>query len=1014
MPKGVLIAEDSNAFILMGKFDIVFSRSDASISNETGRPMNKPIWNTGSEWHRWDPHLHVPGTLFNDQFKGDWAGVLSAVENASPTVEALGITDYCVLNGYKEFRKRWEAGRASNVRFIFPNIEFRLSVETERKKGINLHLLFCPDDPDHVAKIEHALSYLTFTFRGTTYECVPERLVALGRAVDASLAPEKALEKGAQQFKVSPEHIRKLLNEDAWAADNCLIAVVASERDGTAGLKNDTAFDALQEEINARAHIVFSATPSDREFWLGRKPGFNREFLEKTYGGLKPCLHGSDAHEVTKVLKPDQDRYCWIRSELSFTGLKQTLLEPDLRVAIGPQVPSGPAPSETIRSLVVTDAPWLGTTTVELNDGLVAIIGPKGSGKTALADMLADVAGASIEDGSAFLLKAKEHLDGESAELIWRDSTRTGPSRLADAGLRPSDDPTYVRYLSQQSVERLCSSDSLGRELLAEIEGVVFASIPEGERHGASGFAELRGVRLEQTLRARTDHLETIQRLSEAIAKEDENKTKRPLEEKRFAELTGKITKDEKDLAELLPKDKKRETEQLTKVQAALEARNRELQQLNLRMKKLGELEKEYQRRAESWQKQFGELQQLYATCDLTPAEWSILAISFAPEIRRTEMFTAAKARVTALVKTATDGTAISENESDLSKVSLKYLQERQEALTKAIGIEAERAKQHTGLARRVATAKQEREKLERELLFLQEAETRRKTAIDERRSVYAAVFETLVEEHAVLDELYAPLKAQLATESGVEKSLEFYVRRRVDTESWVRAGEGLLDLRTAGEFRGHGALAKAAQVALVPAWKTGGATEVAAAMDQFIGAYMRDLMAAKRSDVPLQDLGRWLFSTDHVTLEYGIKYDGVDITRLSPGLRGIVLLMLYLAVDQWDTRPLLVDQPEENLDPHSVYEELVKYFRAAKRRRQVILVTHNPNLVVNADADQVIIASAERTDPNYLPTISYTSGGLEDKTTRFEVCRILEGGERAFLERERRYAIPRNLRKNI
>ena len=296
--------------------------------------------------------------------------------------------------------------------------------------------------------------------------------------------------------------------------------------------------------------------------------------------------------------------------------------------------------------------------------------------------------------------------------------------------------------------------------------------------------------------------------------------------------------------------------------------------------------------------------------------------------------------------------------------------------------------------------------------MFLRDAETRRKKAVEGRRKVYSSVFETFVEEQSILEELYAPLKAQLAAESGVEKSLEFYVRRRIDTESWVRVGEGLLDLRTAGGFRGHGALAKAAEERLVPAWKTGGAADVASAMDQFIGTHMRDLMAAKLPGVPLQDLGRWLFSTDHVNLEYGIKYDGVDITRLSPGLRGIVLLMLYLAVDQWDTRPLLIDQPEENLDPYSVYEELVKYFRTAKRRRQVILVTHNPNLVVNADADQVIIASSERTDPNYLPRISYSSGGLEDKTTRSEVCRILEGGERAFLERERRYAIPRNPRK--
>src|SRR5262249_14429921 len=138
-----------------------------------------------------------------------------------------------------------------------------------------------------------------------------------------------------------------------------------------------------------------------------------------------------------------------------------------------------------------------------------------------------------------------------------------------------------------------------------------------------------------------------------------------------------------------------------------------------------------------------------------------------------------------------------------------------------------------------------------------------------------------------------------------------------------------------------------------------------------------------------------------------------VEISRLSPGIRGIVLLMLYLVVDQWDTRPLVVDQPEGNLDPHSVYEELVKYFRSAKRRRQVILVTHNPNLVVNAGADQVIIASSERHDPKSLPRISYSSGGLEDARTRSEVCRILEGGERAFRERERRYSINRKLRED-
>jgi ABC-type multidrug transport system ATPase subunit len=68
---------------------------------------------------------------------------------------------------------------------------------------------------------------------------------------------------------------------------------------------------------------------------------------------------------------------------------------------------------------------------MELNDGLVAIIGPKGSGKTALADMIADVAGASIEDESAFLLKAKEHLVNDSAQLAWISTDRNSPKMRA-------------------------------------------------------------------------------------------------------------------------------------------------------------------------------------------------------------------------------------------------------------------------------------------------------------------------------------------------------------------------------------------------------------------------------------------------------------------------------------------------------------------------------------------------------------------------------------------------------
>jgi ABC-type polar amino acid transport system ATPase subunit len=118
------------------------------------------------------------------------------------------------------------------------------------------------------------------------------------------------------------------------------------------------------------------------------------------------------------------------------------------------------------------------------------------------------------------------------------------------------------------------------------------------------------------------------------------------------------------------------------------------------------------------------------------------------------------------------------------------------------------------------------------------------------------------------------------------------------------------------------------------------------------------------------------------------------------------VLLLLYLALDDTDDRPLIIDQPEENLDPKSVYDELVPLFQAAKRKRQVIIVTHNANLVINADADQIIVAEVGAQAGRGLPPITYRSGGLEQAHIRRIVCDILEGGEAAFRDRARRLRI--------
>lgn len=184
--------------------------------------------------------------------------------------------------------------------------------------------------------------------------------------------------------------------------------------------------------------------------------------------------------------------------------------------------------------------------------------------------------------------------------------------------------------------------------------------------------------------------------------------------------------------------------------------------------------------------------------------------------------------------------------------------------------------------------------------------------------------------------------------------------------------------------------------------------------MSGFLSQYQQDLLAHAPYAASQQteyrawskQMAQWLFSTDHLTVRYEILYDGVDIQKLSPGTRGIVLLLLYLALDDSDDRPLIIDQPEENLDPKSVFDELVSLFIAAKSKRQVIMVTHNANLVINTDADQIIIATVGPHQPGGLPPISYQSGGLENAAIRKAVCDILEGGDEAFRERARRLRV--------
>src|SRR5690606_14300624 len=127
------------------------------------------------------------------------------------------------------------------------------------------------------------------------------------------------------------------------------------------------------------------------------------------------------------------------------------------------------------------------------------------------------------------------------------------------------------------------------------------------------------------------------------------------------------------------------------------------------------------------------------------------------------------------------------------------------------------------------------------------------------------------------------------------------------------------------------------------------------------------------------------------------LKYKGKDLNKISVGQKGTVYLKMMLATEAF-SKPIIFDQPEDDLDNEFIVQNLISLFKELKQYRQVIIVTHNANLVVNADAEQVIVAS------NIDGELNYVSGSLENQLINSKICQILEGGELAFEKRRRKY----------
>ena len=978
--------------------------------------------NRGSVWRRWEPHIHTPGTVLEDRFPrdNDWESYLDALETVTPRIYAIGVTDYCITRSYERMREKKAKGRLKECELLFPNVELRLKIGTVKGNFVNIHLLVSPEDPKHVDELNRFLGRLSFSAFDDKFTCTPSELVRLGRRFAGEELDEMAaLKQGVMQFKVSLGNLLETYRSIEWAQENIVIAV-AGTSDGSSGVR-EAADTTLRQEIDKAAHVIFASSLKQRDYWLGKGAASVAELRER-YGGPKPCIWGSDAHDLERVGKPSEDRFCWLKGLAAFDTLRQACRVPE-RAYVGSAPPSWTAGSQVIDQVRLESAPWIKTPVLDLNAGLTAVIGGRGSGKTALVDAIAAGCDSYVEskENPSFLARAKQHLSGSQVVVKWSSGEASQARALDAPGDGSADAYPRARYLSQQFVEELCSIEGMPT-LIEEIERVIFEAHPSLEREGAFDFGELLERRAGGHRDTRSLEEAALANISDQIGIEMEKARKVEQLQAKVDEKEKLVARYERDRNALLPKGDKKTSEWLQELVVAAERVRGYLRTLGSRRASIVRVENEIrdlrQNRAPEGLRV---MRETYRNLGFNEAEWERFLLEYVGDVdgvveaksKEVEKHTTAwKGRKPSAALDASG--AFLAKGVDLARTPLAVLEAEIERVEKLVAADRESARKVAAVSKRIAEERNAIASLKERLVDCKGAKGRAEILVAEREEGYIRVFDALLGEEKVLNELYAPLVRRLAAAGGTLGKLSFSVIRVADVRTWAKQGEDeLFDLR-GGPFRGIGSLEREANNMLRDAWRTGNSKAVSEAMAEFRDKHEAALL--EKAPYPRSDhkkyrpwsrrFAQWLYSTTHISLEYGIRYDGIELEKLSPGTRGIVLVLLYLALDDGDDRPLIIDQPEENLDPKSIYDELVPLFEEAKKKRQVIMVTHNANLVVNTDAEQIIVAHVGPQPTKGLPAFTYRSGGLDEADMRKVVCDILEGGEKAFRDRARRLRI--------
>lgn len=1026
--------------------------------------MTKRELSRGALWRQWDLHVHTPASFhwLGQRFDSDLSSVTSkklvdemieAMNKAQPAVFA--IMDYWTFDGWFALKQRLsEADAPKLTKKVLPGIELRLSAPTEKR--LNAHVIFSDEIAD-----QHLKDFLAnLKIERLDRSVSKDALVDLARATAADMLAKKghkkdvvesdyadALLAGYKLAEVKTESYKKAITS---VPDELAIGFMPYDTsDGLTEVKWEQHYSYFLGLFES-SPIFESRNLELRTAFLCEKTSTNHAWIDNFKHGLKGIprlvVAGSDAHCFVGAVGNDDKRgygdfpsgkKTWIKADPTFRGLKQAILEPAKRSFIGDTPPKVQEVESNktfyIESVEITKTgdkagvgQWLHGCDIPLNPDLVAIIGNKGSGKSALADVIATLGNSkqskhfSFLKRDRFLGKTGEPARHFTGTLTWRDES-TEARALHES---PSEEKAeLVRYIPQGYFEELCNEHVSGKSnaFEKELRSVIFSHASEEMRLGALDFDQLTEQQ-EQSLRNRLgEYRKELASANAAIVRIEEQL--QPIELKKLTDLLllkGKQIEEHDKLkplevaapTEAMSPEQKQAADGLAAASQQAEAARKRSQEiagetteLAKRQKAIGNIREQLR----LLQRAFDQAEKAVSDdLKLLGFTWSDLA--------------AIDIKTTVLDERATElATKQSEVKIESEKLAedLNTFNATQQSFTAKLNAPQQ---QFETYQRQLAEWNKKRDELigsttepetkvglETRIEQIKELPQQLKDFEAKRLQLSGEIFDTLDAQRRARAELFKPVQDLIQKNDLIREDyrLQFQATLAASADAIADLLFALIK-QTSGDFRGqdealstirrlfdgHDLNTKDGALAFVAALQE---KVMAAAKASGSEAGIFSLLKKGQSAAAVYDL---IFGLNFLEPRYSLLFQDTQIEQLSPGQRGALLLIFYLLVDKGKT-PIILDQPEENLDNETVFRLLVPVLSEAKKQRQIVMVTHNPNLAVVCDAEQIIHARFDRGSDS---TIHYESGAIENTGLNEVVVTVLEGTKPAFENRYGKY----------